>query len=207
LPISKHIDGENIMLNWQSKWNIIVGIALCLLIPPLIPVFGIALIAGGIYYRHNKERRALAWRAVVTGAVLVVGTALFFLLGLTTHTAVVTTQRSEGQQTDYGIQSTTYEVDGKDVFGITCWRFYEGVIWLSNTSDASNSTIEPGVWGEIFFPGWKYNGVLSNTKSGSGLSYNGFVQGSFSFSGIQYTYPWISLTFNADGTPNWQSGD
>ena len=195
------------MLNSQMKWNIVVGIAICLLIPPLIPVFGIALIAGGIYYRHNKERHALARRAVVTGTVLVVGTALFFLLGLTTHTAVVTTQRPFGQQTDYGVQSTTYEVDGKDVFGITCWRFKESIIWLSNSSNASNSTIEPGVCGEVFFPGWKYNGVLSNANSGVGLSYTGFAQGSFEGLGIENTNPWISLTFNADGTPNWQSGD
>jgi hypothetical protein len=96
------------MLNQQSiearrwKWilgpAIILGLALSFLIPPAAPVFGIALLAGGIYaYRRNTDKaiRSLAVVTIAIGAIIVVGSALFLWLVLPTHysvSGVLTTQ-------------------------------------------------------------------------------------------------------------------
>lgn len=96
------------MLNQQStearrwKWilgpTIILGLALSFLIPPAAPVFGIALLAGGIYaYRRNTDKaiRSLAVGAIAIGAIIIVVFALFLLLALSTHysiSGVLTTQ-------------------------------------------------------------------------------------------------------------------
>jgi hypothetical protein len=94
------------MLNQQSlearrwKWilgtTIILGLALSILLPIAAPVFGVALLAGGIYaYRRNTDKtiRSLAVETITIGAIIVVGSALF-LLFLPTYSisGVLTTQ-------------------------------------------------------------------------------------------------------------------
>ena len=81
------LDQQNIEIN-RWKWifgpTIILGIAFSFLIPPAAPVFGVTLLAGGIYaYRRNTDKavRAIAVAAIAAGAMLIVFT-MVMILGL-----------------------------------------------------------------------------------------------------------------------------
>ncbi|MEA1958218.1 MAG: hypothetical protein U9N44_00880 [Chloroflexota bacterium] len=76
---------------WINGITIILGIALCFLIPIAAPVFGAALITIGVYAnRPNTDKviRRLGLVAIITGVVMVVGFAIFLLLTLPAHTGI-----------------------------------------------------------------------------------------------------------------------
>jgi Tfp pilus assembly protein PilN len=74
-----------------KNWVIgIMAVVLCVLMPPLTFVLGIALLVYGIRARRDKTRKQpMSLASIITGAALVVGLAVYVLLGLVTQTDVI----------------------------------------------------------------------------------------------------------------------
>jgi len=105
-----------------------------------------------------------------------------------------------------GVSCWTWTISryGKNALGQNLWGYKQRIDWCINGLYVTQVSAHYS-WGEVYFPFWQYNGVISWWESG-GVGYRTFErwsQGKFalcipSVGCGQYRYPWIDM---------WVSGD
>ena len=107
----------------------------------------------------------------------------------------------------YGFTVQRY---GKNIFGSKLWAYFQRLDWCGDGYYIYWHARYR--WGEVYFPGWSFEGHIgNNTSGGNGYhSWTAWTQGHFClakyFSCVQNAYPWISMTVYGGGGYTWSAG-
>jgi hypothetical protein len=105
----------------------------------------------------------------------------------------------------------TVGVKGTNIFGSTLWKYFQEIYWCRD----GYRVWYPSVirrWGETYWPGWSYKGVISRWSYGGG-GYTYWTVGSQGhfclisyFDCVQDKYPWVEQTVRGNGYNTWRYG-
>lgn len=112
-----------------------------------------------------------------------------------------------------GCRSYQVRVDGKNIYGIRMFSYFQKIDWCYDGSKITNNPTRLR-WGEVYAPFWLFDGYMGNSESG-GInqgSYRAWTQGAFKYclggdiGRIQHKYPWIDMTVYGYGSYSSSTG-
>lgn len=105
----------------------------------------------------------------------------------------------------------TVSVRATNIFGSTLWRYFQRIYWCRDGYRVWYPSVQRR-WGEVYWPGWEYKGVIDRWSYG-GHGYTYWTVGSQShfcliayFSCVQNRYPWLEQTVRGSGYNTWRYG-
>lgn len=99
----------------------------------------------------------------------------------------------------------------KNLIGSTLWKYFQKIYWCRNGYRVYYPSVQRR-WGEVYWPGWSYKGVISRwSYGGSGYTY--WQVGSQAhfcliqyFSCVQNRYPWVEQIVRGNGYNTYTTG-
>jgi len=105
----------------------------------------------------------------------------------------------------------TVGVKGTNIWGSTLWKYFQEIYWCRDGYRVWYTSVVRR-WGETYWPGWSYKGVINRwSYGGSGYTYwTVGSQGHFCFVSyfdcVQDKYPWVEQTVRGSGYNTWRYG-